>query len=70
MHSYNTRDVLPNCGDVAGPMPGINCWPEAEVPQTQDTELLGNLGLTEAEEDALVAFMKTLSDGPTPAHAK
>jgi hypothetical protein len=26
-------------------------------------EELGNLGLTEDEEDAIVAFMKTLSDG-------
>jgi len=27
---------------------------------------LGNLGLTDDEEDAIVAFLKTLSDGYTP----
>jgi hypothetical protein len=27
---------------------------------------LGNLGLNDAQEDAIVAFMKTLSDGYAP----
>jgi len=31
-----------------------------------NTEELGNLGLTEEEESAVVEFMKTLSDGYTP----
>ncbi len=38
-----------------------------EVPETVNREELGNLGLSEAEEDALVAFLKTLTDGyPAP----
>ncbi len=28
-----------------------------------NTEELGNLGLTDHEEDALIEFLKTLSDG-------
>ena len=34
-----------------------------EVPETVNTEELGNLGLTAQEEAAIVAFLKTLSDG-------
>jgi cytochrome c peroxidase len=51
-HFYNTRDVEP--------------WPAPEVPVNVNTDELGNLGLTPAEEAALVEFMKTLSDGYTP----
>jgi len=49
VHFYNTRDV--------------ETWPPPEVAANVNTEELGNLGLTEDEEDAIVAFMKTLSDG-------
>jgi cytochrome c peroxidase len=49
VHFYNTRD--------------IESWPPPEVPDNVNTDELGNLGLTDAEEDAIVAFMKTLSDG-------
>lgn len=49
VHFYNTRDVEP--------------WPAPEVPENINTDELGNLGLTDREEDAIVAFMKTLSDG-------
>lgn len=52
VHFYNTRDVLP--------------WPPPEVPVNVNTDELGNLGLTDAEEDAIVAFMRTLTDGYTP----
>ncbi|HET6559524.1 MAG TPA: cytochrome c peroxidase [Prolixibacteraceae bacterium] len=51
VHFYNTRDV-----------PGA-MWPPAEYPENINTDELGNLGLTDAEEDAIVAFMATLSDG-------
>jgi cytochrome c peroxidase len=51
VHFYNTRDL-----------PGAN-WPAAEVPDTVNHTELGNLGLTDAEEDAIVAFLQTLSDG-------
>jgi cytochrome c peroxidase len=49
VHFYNTRDVDP-------------MWPDAEVPVNVNVDELGNLGLTNAEEDAIVAFMKTLTD--------
>jgi cytochrome c peroxidase len=48
-HFYNTRDV--------------EAWPAPEVPETVNMDELGNLGLTLDEEAAIVAFMKTLSDG-------
>jgi cytochrome c peroxidase len=51
---YNTRDV-----------PGAG-WPPPEVTMNVNTDELGNLGLTAAEEADLVAFMKTLTDGYTP----
>jgi hypothetical protein len=36
------------------------------VSRNVNAEELGNLKLTEAEEAAIVAFMKTLSDGWSP----
>jgi cytochrome c peroxidase len=53
VHFYNTRDV-----------PGL--WPAPEVPETVNFDELGNLGLGDKDEDALVEFMKTLSDGYKP----
>ncbi|NLO35859.1 MAG: cytochrome B6, partial [Clostridiaceae bacterium] len=41
-------------------------WPDPEYPDTMNVDELGNLGLRELEEEALVAFMKTLSDGYIP----
>jgi len=64
VHFYNTRDVLARCENIGNPKPGVNCWPAPEVPQNVNTTELGNLGLTPAEEAAIVAFMKTLSDTP------
>jgi cytochrome c peroxidase len=52
MHFYNTRDV--------------EMWPPPEVPENVNTEELGNLGLTADEEAAIVAFLRTLSDGYVP----
>jgi len=62
VHFYNTRDVLPTClpGD---PGEKVSCWPAPEVPQNMNTAELGNLGLSDDQENALVDFMKTLSDG-------
>jgi cytochrome c peroxidase len=54
VHFYNTRDV-----------PGAG-WPAPEVAANVNTSELGNLGLTRGEEKALVAFLKTLSDGYKP----
>lgn len=61
---YNTRDALPTC-PTGTPRDdwGITCWPPAEVPQNVNRNELGNLGLTQEEEAAIIAFLKTLSDG-------
>ena len=66
VHFYNTRDVLPICEEIADPVPGNNCWNKPEVTENVNTEELGDLGLSEEEEWAIVAFMKTLSDGWKP----
>src|ERR1035437_10115339 len=50
---YNTRDV-----------PGAG-WPTPEYAANMTSEV-GNLGLTPAEEQAIVAFLKTLSDTKFP----
>ena len=65
-HFYNTRDLLPSCDLVNNPKIGNNCWPVPEVPETINADELGNLGLSDKDEDALVEFMKTLSDGWKP----
>jgi len=66
VHFYNTRDTLGDCAKTEKPRPGENCWPAPEVAANLNTEELGNLKLTEAEEKAIEAFMKTLSDGYEP----
>jgi cytochrome c peroxidase len=60
VHFYNTRDVLPRC---APPGDGTTCWPAPESTENMNTKRVGRLGLSEAEEDALVSFMQTLTDG-------
>jgi cytochrome c peroxidase len=64
---YNTRDMLPTCGmaDTRADW-GTKCWPAPEVSANVNRKELGNLGLTQAEEAAIVAFLKTLSDGYIP----
>jgi cytochrome c peroxidase len=49
-HFYNTRDVA------------SEDWDLPEVPETVNSDELGNLGLTLDEEAAIVAFMNTLTD--------
>ncbi len=66
VHFYNTRDVFGSCEKVSDPRPGENCWPAPEVSSNLNREELGNLGLTGEEEEAIVAFMKTLTDGFSP----
>jgi len=68
VHFYNTRDVLPTCSDplAIGDDPGVNCWPAPEVSENVNRTEVGNLGLTVEEEGAIVAFLKTLSDGWSP----
>jgi cytochrome c peroxidase len=65
VHFYNTRDVKPRCPDAfttEAMALAQGCWPEPEVAANVNTTELGNLRLTDAEEDALVAFMRALSD--------
>lgn len=63
-HFYSTRDILPVCD--AGGTPGVDCWPAPEFGETVNDGELGSLALSDEMEDALVAFMRTLSDGFQP----
>jgi cytochrome c peroxidase len=62
VHFYNTRDVLPKC-QPGDPGEKVTCWPEAENSTNLNKRQLGNLKLSDQEEDALVAFLQTLTDG-------
>jgi cytochrome c peroxidase len=55
VHFYNTRDV-----DGAS-WNGVP-WPVPEVSANMNTDEMGNLGLSDSQEDDIVAFMKTLTD--------
>lgn len=68
VHFYNTRDVLPTCpGDCTeAEALAADCWPPPEVALNVNTAELGDLGLSDEEEDAIVAFMEVLSDGFEP----
>jgi len=67
VHFYNTRDVLPRCQphDVGE---GTTCWPAPESTDNMNTSRVGRLGLSEEEEDAIVSFMQTLTDGFMPVN--
>jgi cytochrome c peroxidase len=72
VHFYNTRDVLPKC-KAGDPGEKITCWPAPEDSTNLNKRQLGNLKLTDQDENALVAFLKTLTDGyeaPTTRIAK
>jgi cytochrome c peroxidase len=69
VHFYNTRDTLPRCG-ANDPGEGTTCWPAPESSDNINTKRVGRLGLSEAEEDALVSFMQTLTDGFTSRGAQ
>jgi len=68
VYFYNTRDVLPACkqGFTEAQALENNCWPLPELSLNLNTKEVGDLGLTPEEEDAIVAFLKTLSDGFVP----
>lgn len=58
VHFYNTRDVP----GAINPETGLP-WEASEVRRNRvGGNRVGNLGLTDAEEDAIVAFLKTLTD--------
>jgi cytochrome c peroxidase len=67
VHFYNTRDALPRCETL-----GItdatekealanNCWPASEFANPVGG-IIGRLNLNAAEEAAIVAYLRTLSD--------
>jgi cytochrome c peroxidase len=66
VHFYNTRDALPRCKS-GNPGEKITCWPAPENQQTMNRKQLGDLRLTEQQEDSLVAFLKTRTDGYSPS---
>lgn len=65
VHFYNTRDVLPQCDDATTEAEALaqDCWPPPEVIENLGTMGVGDLGLSDLQEDAIVAFLGTLSDG-------
>jgi cytochrome c peroxidase len=68
VHFYNTRDVFAfnvtsgHC--PAGTTEKVDCWPMPEVPDNISMSL-GNLGLTDHEEDLLVIAITLATDGFT-----
>ncbi len=67
VHFYNTRDTLNGGVHLPAGLPGegTRYWPPPEVPQNQDMTI-GSLGLSDAEENDIVAFLQTLTDGYSP----
>jgi cytochrome c peroxidase len=70
VHFYNTRDKKEFVFNVTsghcppGTIEKVNCWPMPEVKNNIDMTT-GNLGLTDKEENQIVAFLETLTDGFT-----
>ncbi len=68
VHFYNARDVYPfkvtsgHCPE--GKIEKVDCWPMPEVPNNIDMTV-GNLGLTDQEENQIVTFLQALTDGFT-----
>ena len=80
VHFYNTRDSVPNpngnttfafpvtSGNCPpGTVERVTCWPQPEVLNNIDMTT-GALGLTDTEENQIVAFLQTLTDGFNPAN--
>jgi hypothetical protein len=71
VHFYNTRDVFPfnvtsgHC--PPGTVERVTCWPMPEV-TNRENMTIGHLGLTDQEENLIVIFMQTLTDGFDPAN--
>ncbi len=68
VHFYNTRDKyqLQPGQTCTGKRLNIDCFPPPDSSKNLD-KTIGNLHLTDHEEDQLVAFMETLTDGYNPA---
>jgi cytochrome c peroxidase len=73
VHFYNTRDAFPLTPPVtsghcpSGTVEKVNCWPMPEVPNNVDMTV-GNLQLTDTEENQIVIFLQALTDGFDPAN--
>jgi cytochrome c peroxidase len=73
VHFYNTRDAFPLTPPVtsghcpSGTVEKVNCWPMPEVPNNVDMTV-GNLQLTDTEENQIVIFLQALTDGFNPAN--
>ncbi len=70
VHFYNTRDVwaqpVTSGHCKAGTIEKVTCWPTPEVPNPNTLDMtIGKLGLTDTEENQIVAFLQTLTDGFT-----
>ena len=63
VHFYNTRDTLPKCA-AGAPGEKVSCWPAVEVAVNINTNCC-ELGLSDAQEDDVVSFLETLTDGYT-----
>jgi cytochrome c peroxidase len=66
---YSTRDKISRCPDpftTDEEAQAQNCWPGPEVETNVNSKELGKLNLTDDQIDAIVSFLKTLSDGYTP----
>jgi len=61
VHFYNTRDTLPRC-EAGSPGEKVSCWPPPENATNINTNCC-DLGLSDDQEDDVVAFLKTLTDG-------
>jgi len=72
VHFYNTRDKFAfpvtsgHC--PSGKTEKVDCWPMPEVKNNIDMTS-GNLGLTDQEENQIVVFLQTLTDGFTRPYA-
>ena len=62
VHFYNTRETLGRVESDQDPGFGVTGWPPPEVPLNVNFDEVGSLNLSAAEEAALVAFLKTLTD--------
>ena len=69
VHFYNTRDAKPQCAVDTPEASALaqGCWPASGIDvNVIGGGIIGNLGLSADEKTALVAYLKTLSDIPTP----
>jgi cytochrome c peroxidase len=62
IHFYNTRDTRPFIKGIGG-LDAQGKWPGPEVAVNVNKDEMGNLKLTQKEEEDILAFLKTLNDG-------